>query len=160
MKSLSIIGYYDVFKGSQPCLPTGSEALQLDTLGAQGAEETLGHGVIVGITFAAYADDHTARGQEGEIIICRVLATAVGMVDQDPFGHALSEGHAQRRFNQRFIAELTHRHAMTRCEKVSNKAATYSQPSSVQSPRMSPTYLWLGALALKSRVSRFGATGR
>jgi len=108
MKALTIVEYHDVLKDSQAGLPACGKALQLDTLGAHGTEESLGHGVIVGITFAAHAHADAIRLQKRQILIRCVLAAAVGMMDQRSLQHALAQRHAQGRFHERLVAPGTH----------------------------------------------------
>src|SRR5262245_48963379 len=82
MQPSAVVEDLDVFEDGVVQLEARRPAPTVDELVLERCEEGLDDGVVPAVAFATHADGDTQLGQRLAVLRARVLATAVGMVEQ------------------------------------------------------------------------------
>ena len=72
----------EVLEDCEPCLVSCVEVAMGDLLDLEGGEEALGGSVVPAVPLAAHAAHEARTGERILLIAARVLAAAVGVVEQ------------------------------------------------------------------------------
>ena len=132
----------------------------LAELELQRREPALHHRVVVAVAAAAHAAGDAVRGERLSVVLARVGAALVGVMQQARVGAAPSQRLLERSTRQVPIVDRAHRPADDEPRvQVEDRREVQPAASGQRSSVVSPTQRWLGASASNSRASRFGAIG-
>jgi hypothetical protein len=164
MQPLPVVENLQILEYHSFSLKPSCKTITVGATPPSNAQKAFAQGVVPAITRTAHRKFNpimreqpcgTSERCTGYLGHCDPTALLPAGVELKP-----SRGRFRRRsVVHRVSNELPLRRPCAKREYTFTNAARYNQPSCVQTPVMSPTHFWLGAVAPKSRFSRLGATG-